>query len=102
MDNTKRAKLESAGWVVGNTKEFLNLSEEEAAFVEVKVALAVALRAKRVEQRLSQVQAAKILRSSQSRVAKMEAADGSVSIDLLFRSFLKLGGTRQSMAAAIL
>ncbi len=99
MDKTKRAKLEAAGWAVATPKEFLNLSEEDAAFIEVKVALAGALRARRVEQHLSQIEAAKRLHSSQSRVAKMEAADKSVSVDLLLRSFLKLGGTREKMAA---
>lgn len=101
MDKVKRAKLEAAGWVVATPKEFLNLSDEDAAFVEVKVALAAALRARRIEQQLSQIEAAKRLHSSQSRVAKMEAADKSVSLDLLLKSFLKLGGTREMMAAAL-
>lgn len=101
MDKAKRAKLEAAGWVVATPKEFLNLSDEDAAFVEVKVALAAALRARRIEQQLSQIEAAKRLHSSQSRVAKMEAADKSVSLDLLLKSFLKLGGTREMMAAAL-
>jgi len=100
MDKTKRAKLEAAGWTVATPKAFLNLAEEDAAFIEIKVALASALRARRVEQHLSQTEAAKRLRSSQSRVAKMEAADESVSVDLLLRSFLKLGGTRAKVAAA--
>lgn len=101
MDKAKRAKLEAAGWAVATPKEFLNLSDEDAAFVEVKVALAAALRARRIEQQLSQIEVAKRLHSSQSRVAKMEAADKSVSLDLLLKSFLKLGGTREMMAAAL-
>jgi predicted XRE-type DNA-binding protein len=101
MDRTKKAKLENAGWVVSTPKAFLNLSDEEAAFIEVKVALASALRAVRVSQQLSQVEAARRLHSSQSRVAKMEGADRSVSVDLLLRSFLRLGGTRASMRAAL-
>jgi len=101
MDKVKRAKLEAAGWAVATSKEFLNLSDEAAAFVEVKVALAAALGARRMEQRLSQIEAAKRLRSSQSRVAKMEAADKSVSLDLLMKSILRLGGTREMIAAAL-
>jgi predicted XRE-type DNA-binding protein len=101
MDNTKRAKLEAAGWAVSTPKAFLELSDEDAAFIEVKVALAAALRALRTGQALSQVEAARRLHSSQSRVAKMEAADQSVSLDLLLRSFLRLGGTRKDMVAAL-
>lgn len=101
MDHSKRAKLEAAGWTVATPKAFLNLSDADEAFVEVKVALAATLKAQRLEQRLSQIEAARRLRSSQSRVAKMEAADKSVTVDLLLRSILKLGGTRAMVAAAI-
>lgn len=100
MDKAKRGKLEAAGWAVESPRAFLNLSDEDAAFVEVKVALATALRECRVGQHLTQMEAARRLRSSQSRVAKMEAADRSVSVDLLLRSFLRLGGTRERVAAA--
>lgn len=101
MDRTKRAKLEAAGWAVATPKEFLELSDEDAVFIEVKVALAAALRAQRIGQAMSQVEAAKRLHSSQSRVAKMEAADRSVTLDLLLRSFLRLGGSRESVVAAL-
>jgi predicted transcriptional regulator len=85
MDKEKQAKLEAAGWVVGTPK----------------VALAATLRERRVGQHLSQVEAAKRLHSSQSRVAKMELADKTVTVDLLIRSILGLGGTREMVAAAI-
>lgn len=101
MDKAKQTKLEAAGWVVGTPKEFLNLSNEDETFIEIKVALAVTLRQRRIEQHLSQVTAAKRLHSSQSRVAKMELADKSVSLDLLIRSILGLGGTREMLAAAL-
>lgn len=101
MDKAKRAKLEAAGWAVATPKVFLDLSDEDAAFIEVKVALAAALRALRTGQAMSQVEAARRLHSSQSRVAKMEAADPSVSVDLLLRSILRLGGTRRDMVAAL-
>ena len=41
---------------------------------------------------------AHLVGSSQSRVAKMEAADASVSVDLLIRSLLKLGAARKDLA----
>lgn len=101
MDKAKQAKLEAAGWAVGTPKAFLNLSNEDETFIEMKVALAAALRQSRVAQHLSQVAAAKRLQSSQSRVAKMELADKTVTVDLLIRSILKLGGTREMVAAAL-
>jgi len=101
MDKAKRAKLEAAGWAVGTPTDFLNLSTEDEAFIDMKVALAATLRERRVGQHLSQVEAAKRLHSSQSRVAKMELADKTVTVDLLIRSILGLGGTREMVAAAI-
>jgi hypothetical protein len=40
---------------------------------------------------MSQVNLAKALKSSQSRVAKMEAGDPTIFIDLLIKSILALG-----------
>jgi predicted XRE-type DNA-binding protein len=101
MRGTKKARLEAAGWKVGSTGDFLGLSPEEAAFVDLKVALSQSLRQWRTRQKLTQGELAKRLHSSQSRVAKMEAADVTVSVDLLLRSLLKLGAKRRDIARAI-
>jgi hypothetical protein len=101
MDKRKRAKLKAAGWTVGTPREFLRLSDEEAAFVEFKLALSKTLQALRAAQELSQVDVAKRLQSSQSRVAKMEASDPSVSVDLLVRSLFKLGAQPGDIAKAL-
>ena len=101
MKKTKRAKLEAAGWVVGSVKEFLGLSEAEAVLIEVKLALSRSLRERRSKQGLSQVQLAKRLQSSQSRVAKMEVGDPSVSMDLLVSALLLLGASSIDLANAI-
>lgn len=93
MNAAKRKRLEKAGWKVGTTQEFLNLSPEEAAYVEVKLNLAKILSKRRKSLRMTQVAVAKKINSSQSRVAKMEAGDPSVSIDLLVRSLIALGET---------
>lgn len=50
---------------------------------------------------MTQTQLAKRLESSQSRVAKMEAGDRSVSLDLLVRSLLAVGMTRRDLAKVI-
>src|SRR5262249_653585 len=82
MRKDKRARLEAKGWKFGTAKDFLNLSEEESAYIELKIRLAEALCQRRQDIGLSQVDLAAKLRSSQSRVAKMEAGDSSVSLDL--------------------
>ena len=86
------------GWKFGNASEFLNLSSDEAAYVELKLALGKNLQETRREKRLTQEQLARLLKSSQSRVAKMESGDPSVSIDLLIRSLLALGASRKTLA----
>jgi DNA-binding XRE family transcriptional regulator len=98
LHRVPRRRLESAGWKVGRAKEFLGLTDEEAAMIELKLQLARALRARRVRQNLTQQQLSRKLGSSQSRVAKMEAGDPSVSLDLLMRSLLRLGATRRDLA----
>lgn len=101
MDKKKRARLESAGWTVGSAKEFLGLSEAESALIELKLSLSRLLRQRRLRRRISQTELARRLRSSQSRVAKMEAGDPTVSMDLLVRSLLALGTRRSDLARAI-
>ena len=101
MDRAKKRKLEKAGWSVGSAAEFLELSEDEASFVELKLALSAELRTRRESQGLTQVELAEMLGSSQSRVAKMEASDATVSMDLLIRGLLATAASRREIAGAI-
>ena len=101
MDKAKKDRLAAAGWRTGDAADFLELSEEQAAFVELKLALADYLRELRTQNSWTQSQVARRLGSSQSRVAKMEAGDASVSLDLLVRSLLMLGASRGEVARVI-
>jgi hypothetical protein len=101
MQRSKREKLEKQGWRVGSAQEFLGLSEEEAAYVELRLRLADSLQARRRKQNLTQTAFAKRIRSSQSRVAKMEGGDPTVSLDLLIRSLLALGASNRDLARVI-
>ncbi len=101
MKRGKKEKLEAAGWRVGSASDFLGLTKEEAALIEMKLGLSESLRRRRRARKLTQTQLAKVLGSSQSRVAKMEAADPSVSIDLLVKALLDLGATRAQVAKAL-
>jgi ribosome-binding protein aMBF1 (putative translation factor) len=101
MNKAKRKQLERRGWKVGSASEFLGLSPEESRFIELKLALSRWLRERREERNLSQMELARQLRSSQSRIAKMEAGDPSVSLDLLIRSLFSLGATKRDLARVI-
>jgi ribosome-binding protein aMBF1 (putative translation factor) len=98
MRSEKRKRLERAGWTVADAGAFLGLSAEERRFVETRLALAAGFRQRREQLGLTQTEAARRLGSSQSRVAKMEAADMTVSTDLLLRSLFHLGASRQAVA----
>lgn len=101
MREAKRKRLESKGWKVGNARDFLDLSPEESAYIEMKLELAESLRTQRERRKLTQMELAKLVNSSQSRVAKMEAGDPSVSMDLLVRSLLALGASKHKVAKII-
>ncbi|MBI4219491.1 MAG: helix-turn-helix transcriptional regulator [Chloroflexi bacterium] len=101
MDRKKRKSLESRGWRVGDTKEFLGLSAHELNYIEIKLALSQKLRGIRQAKSLTQAQAAELVGTSQSRLAKMETGDPSVSIDLLLKSLIALGVSRSELAEVI-
>jgi hypothetical protein len=101
MREDKRKRLEAKGWKVGSTREFLDLSPEEEAYVELRLRLAEGLKQRRVRRKLTQTEFARAVRSSQSRVAKMETGDPTVSLDLLIRSLLALGASRKELARLI-
>ena len=100
MNPTKQKRLEAGGWRVGKAADFLGLSAAEELFIEIKLALANAVRARRTKLGLTQAELAQRMRSSQSRVAKLEAGDRTVSIDLLVHALVRLGATRQELARA--
>jgi ribosome-binding protein aMBF1 (putative translation factor) len=101
MRENKRKKLESRGWKLGNAKDLLGLSNQEEMYIELRLKLAEGLKARRRASGVTQVNLAKTLRSSQSRVAKMEAGDPTVSLDLLVKSILALGASNRELAAII-
>ena len=101
MDAEKKERLEAAGFKVGSVAEFLELSPAESALIETRLALKEALKRRRVTQGVSQIALAKKMKSSQSRIAKIEAGDPSVSLDLMVRAFLETGATLTDLAEVI-
>ena len=101
VDKRKKEKLARKGWKTGSVAEFLDLSTEESAYIEMKLALSEKLRERRRRNKLTQAELAKAIESSQSRVAKMEAGDPTVSIDLLVKSLLALGVSKKELGRTI-
>ena len=98
MRADNRRRLERAGWTVGDAGDFLRLSDDERRFVETKLALAEGLRRWREQLGLTQKEVAARFGSSQSRVAKMEVAHRTVTIDLLLKSLFRLGASQRDVA----
>ena len=101
MNAGKRKRLRQVGWKTGTVAEFLELNPEESALIEIKLRLSDLVKKARARRRLSQTELAERLGSSQSRVAKIEAGDPSVSLDLLVRASFASGATRRELARAI-
>jgi len=100
MKAEKRRRLETAGWKQTTVQEFLKLSEADVQYIEMKLALSRRLRLVRERRRLTQTKAAALLKTSQSRLARMEAGDPSVSLDLLVRGLLALGASPRDLLKA--
>ncbi len=101
MDPKKRKRLAAAGFAVGSAADFLGLAPEDAALVEMRLALSRALRDRRSAAGLTQSALARPIGSSQSRVARMEAGDPGVSLDLLIRALLAAGASRREVGQAL-
>jgi predicted XRE-type DNA-binding protein len=101
MDEDKRKRLEAKGWKVGTAAEFLGLTPEDEAWIEMKRALRDKVVELRAERGLSQVELARLLGTKQPRISKIEAGDASVGYDLLMKTLLALGATPVEIGAAI-
>lgn len=100
MKTNKLEKLKAGGWNVGNAEDFLGLSDEEAQLVALKLSLINAVKKSRIKRKLSQVDLAQRMKSSQSRIAKIEAGDSSVSLDLIVRALIASGATTRDIQVA--
>lgn len=101
MRETKQRRLAAKGWKTGSAKDFLDLTEQENAYIELRLKLAEGLKARRIQRHVTQIDLARAVQSSQSRIAKMEAGDPSVSLDLLVRALLALGASARELAKMI-
>ena len=100
MKTSKLERLKAAGWKAGNAEDFLQLSDEEAQLVALKLALISAVKKSRLKRKLSQIDLAQRMKSSQSRIAKIEAGDPSVSLNLIVRALIASGAKTRDIQAA--
>lgn len=98
MTPEKRARLESAGFRVGDAADFVDLSREEHETVELRVSLARLVSDLRRSTRLTQKQLAARIGSDQARISRLEAADLSVSVDQMLEAAFALGASRKDIA----
>ena len=101
MNSKRRKQLEAKGWKFGGVEDFLGLTDEELEYIEVKITLSEMVKDYRERNGLTQIAAAEILESSQSRLSKIETADPTVSIDLQIKSLLALGATKEDIGQKI-
>jgi DNA-binding XRE family transcriptional regulator len=101
MRKDKKKRLEAKGWRTGSAGDFLGLSAQEEVYIEIRLRLADGLKRRRLRRDVTQADLARTIHSSQSRIAKMEAGDPTVSIDLLVRTLLALGASERDVAGLI-
>jgi DNA-binding XRE family transcriptional regulator len=88
-------------WARGDFVDFLELTDAEVGLVDIRLALARRLQHVRCDREWTQSDMAGELGTSQSRIARMEDPDPSVSIELLVKSLLALGASREELGAVI-
>jgi len=101
MDSKKKKRLEAKGWVFGDAADLFGLTPEEARLIDLKMALRASIKEERVKQNITQTELANAMGSSQSRIAKMERGDPSVSVDLLLRALMALGMSNKQISKII-
>lgn len=97
MDQQYKKKLEENGFKVGSAADFLQLSPEEEAYIEIRFELSEMVKSCRKDRNWTQEQLAQSLGSSQSRIAKMEKPAPETSLDLMLKALLQLGVTKQEI-----
>ncbi len=101
MKADKLKRLEDAGWKSTSVQDFLNLDDADMEYIETKLALTKVVRQERIKRHITQITLADRMKTSQSRVAKIEKGDPTVSIDLILRAMFALGMNRKELAKAV-
>lgn len=101
MKKTKREGLERAGYTITDMQKFLNLSDEEMAVIDLKISLVKKLKDVRKAAGVTQKQLAKLMKSSQSRVAMLESGSSDASLELICKALFVLGVSSKELGKTI-
>lgn len=99
MDAERKKKLEAAGWKFGDYADFLGMTPEEKAIVEIRLAATREMERLRAENPISQEELARRMGTKQPNVSKLFKNPGNATLDTLFRALLALGSTPKKIAA---
>lgn len=97
MDKKKRKQLEDKGFRVGSVSDFLELTPEEEAYIDIRLDISSLVKAQRAKSGWTQEQLARAIGSSQSRIAKLEGGDPGISLDLMIKALLRLGTSKKQI-----
>ena len=101
MKKSKKDKLQKLGYIVTETQEYLGLSDEEMALIDLKIQLMQKLKTIREKAGVTQKELAKLMHTSQSRIAMLEGGYKEVSLDLVCKALFALGISKKQIASAI-
>ena len=101
MKATKKKALESAGYNMTNAAEWLGLSPQEDAIVNMRVNFAMEIERICKEQGITQKALAEKIGTRQSGVARMLNNPSKVTLDHLIRTLLALGTPSKRIASLI-
>jgi len=97
MEKNKRDKLKEKGYRIGSAADFLKLTPEEEAYIDIRLDISNMVKAQRAKKGWTQEQLARSIGSSQSRIAKLEAGDPGISMDLMIKALLRLGTSKKQI-----
>lgn len=97
MEKKKQKKLEEKGYRVGSAADFLELTPEEEAYIDIRLDISNLVKAQRANRGWTQEQLARAIGSSQSRIAKLEGGDPGISLDLMIKALLRLGTSKKQI-----
>jgi len=101
MNADEKIRSEEFGYVVTTASEWLGLTQAESGEIEISLALTFFLCSVRERSGLSVAQAARKLKMTPARLARIERGDPGASLDLLITSALGLGATFREVGEAI-
>lgn len=101
MRKAKRERLERMGYKTTDTQKFLGLSDEEMSVIDLKISLIQKLRDARKAAGVTQKQLAKLMKSSQSRVAMLESGSSDASLELICKALFVLGVSSKELGKTI-